>query len=658
MKARLFLAALLSLFFPGILSAAEWRPVTEVELGQKTPRIDPAADAEAIFWDIKIEDSFNNGELQLTMNHYIRIKIFTDRGRDKHSTIEIEQFGNRRILDVAGRTIKANGAIVELKKDGIFDRELVKTKSFKARGKSFTLPNVEVGDIIEYRYKEVRNNEIASAMRLYFQRNLPMWNVTYHLKPLNIPYLPFAMRALAFHCNLPPFQREPDGYMSSSMTNMPAFQDESYSPPEDQLRAWVLIYYEEDKKVEAEKYWKQIGREDYQRFKARMNADSTVKRTAAEIVSGADSPEDKLAAIETFCRTKIRNLSSASTHLTAEERKALKENHSPGDMLKQKVGWGIDINLLFSALANAAGFDARMARLTDRADTFFSRAIPTTYFLHSYSVAVKVNDQWTFHDPATNFLEPGMLRWQEEAGAALISDPKEGFFMATQYSEPARSVKRRRGTFKLSADGSLEGTVEYTYTGHEAHIQKSRYEEMTAVQQEEEWKQSLQNRFNTAEISEFEMKDNLDAFKPMVVKHKVAVPGYAIRTDKRILLQPAFFERNYVPRFTETNRKWDLYFDYGWAEDDEITIDLPEGWKLDQPVAPVSTKLTDVGNYSVEVRKAMDGRKLIYKRRFEWGFDKKILLPVKAYPLVKQIFEFVQQQDDYTIALKEADDAK
>jgi Domain of Unknown Function with PDB structure (DUF3857)/Transglutaminase-like superfamily len=658
MKARLFAAVLLSFLFTGMLFAADWRPVTEVELAQKTPRIDPAADAEAIFWDIKIEDSFHGGDLQLTMNHYIRIKIFTDRGRDKYSTIEIEQFGKRRILDVAGRTIKANGAIVELKKDAIFDRDLVKTKGFKAKGKSFTMPNVEVGDIIEYRYKEVRDNEIAWAMRLYYQRDLPMWNVTYHLKPLNIPYLPFGMRGLAIHCNLPPFQKEPDGYVSSSMINMPAFQEESYMPPEDQLRAWVLIYYEEDKKIEAEKYWKQIGREDYQRFKPQMNADNLVKRTAAEIVSGVEKPEDKLTAIETFCRTKIRNLSSASTHLTAEERKALKESHSPGDTLKQKAGWGIDINLLFSALANAAGFDARMARLADRGDTFFSRALPTTYFLHTYSVAVKVNDQWTFRDPSTNFLEPGMLRWQEEAGTALISDPKEGFFVATQYSEPSRSMRRRRGTFKLSADGSLDGVVQYTYTGHEAHSQKSRYEEMTAVQQEEEWKKSLQNRFNTAEISEFEMKDNLDAFKPMMVKHKVTVPGYATRTGKRILLQPAFFERNYSPRFTETNRKWDIYFDYGWAEDDEVTIDLPEGWELDQPVAPVSTRLADVGNYSVEVRKTVDGRTLIYKRRFEWGFDKKVLLPVKAYPVVKQIFEFVQQQDDYTIALKAAGDAK
>ena len=518
------------------------------------------------------------------------------------------------------------------------------------------MPNVEVGDIIEYRYKETRDNEIAWAMRLYYQRDLPMWSVTYHLKPLNIPYLPFGMRGMAFHCDLPPFQKEPNGFLGSSMTNMPAFQEESYMPPEDQLRAWVLIYYEEDKKIEAEKYWKEIGKEDFNRFKPQMSADGLVKRTAAEIVSGAEKAEEKLAAIETFCRTKIRNLSSRASHLTAEERKAIKENHSPGDTLKQKAGWGREVNLLFAALANAAGFDARMARLADRGDTFFTKAIPTTYFLNTYSVAVKVNDKWTILDPSTPFLEHGMLRWQEEAGQALISDPKAGFFENTQYTEPARSMKQRRATFKLLANGSLEGTVQYTYTGHVAHFEKNYYEDMTAAQQEENWKTSLQSRLSTAEMSDFEMKDNTDPYKPMVVQHKVTVPGYATRTGKRILLQPAFFQHNLNSRFTETNRKWDVYFDYGWAEDDEVVIDLPEGWELDQPVKPVSTKLSEVGNYSVEVRKTIDGKKLIYKRRFEWGIDKRILLPAKAYQAVKQIFDFVLEQDGYTIALKAVGD--
>jgi hypothetical protein len=658
MRIHLNVTVLLTCLLPALAPAADWRPIEPAELAQKTPKVDPGADAEAIFWDVKIEDSLAGEDFKMTLNHYIRIKIFTDRGKEKYATVEIEQFGKRHIGDIAGRTIKANGTIVDLKKDSIFDRDLAKAKGVKVHAKTFTMPNVEVGDIIEYRYRESRDNEVASHMRLYFQRELPLWTVTYHLKPLNIPMLPYGMRTLALHFQQPPFQKEPNGFYAISVNNMPAFREERYAPPEDQLRAWMLIYYEEDKKIDPAKYWKTVGREDYPSFKSRLSADGQVKKKAAELVAGKDKPEDQLAAIDEFCRTKIRNLYSQSSHLTAEARKAIKENHSPGDTLKQMGGTGMDIDLLFASLANAAGFDARMARVTNRADIFFDPRLPLTYFLDSFSVAVKVNDEWKFFDPSTPYLEHGMLRWQEEAGNALISDPKEGFFVDTPYSEPSRSVRRRRGEFQLLADGTLEGKVIYSYSGHAGQGQKNFYDDMTASQREEDWKKELQDRLSTAEMSDFQMNDVTDPYKPLRIEHKVSVPGYATRTGKRILLQPAFFQRNLSARFTETTRKSDLYFDYGWAEDDEVTIDLPEGWELDQPVAPVSTKLADAGNYSVEVRKTVDGRKLIYRRRFEWGANKRLLIPAAAYENVKKIFDFVQEQDGYTIALKAATDGK
>jgi hypothetical protein len=645
---------LLLLLSTTFASAEAWRPVDPSELAQKTPRVEPGADAEAIFWDVKIEHQLNGEDFHLIFSHYIRIKIFTEHGKEKYSKVEIEQIGKRRATDIAGRTIKPDGSIVELKKDGIFDRDLVKAKGAKVHGKTFTLPNVEVGDIIEYRYREHRDDEIPDYTRLYFQRDLPMWTVTYHLKPLQLPWLPYAMRSMTFGFQSNEFKKEPDGYYATSMSNMPAFRKEPYMPPEDQLRAWMLLYYEEDKKIDAEKYWKDLGKSDYTLFKQRIGADGLVKRTATEIVSGIDKPAEKLAALDLFCRTKIQNASSSTSQMTAEQRKAVKENHSPGDTLKQKAGRFMDIDYLFAALATAAGFEARMARIPDRGDTFFSKQRPTRYFINNFSVAVKMDDKWRFFDPTSPYLEPGMLRWQEEGGQALVSDPKEGFWTPVHYLEPARSTRRHRGTFKLLDNGTLEGTVEYLYTGHACRDEKFQFEEMSTSQQEEDWKKSLKERLSTVEISGFEMKNATDPIQPLIVKHQVNVPGYATRTGKRILLQPAFFQRNVGPRFTESTRKWDVYFDYGWSEDDEVTIEIPEGWELDDPVAPKNTEIQNVGEYVVKVLKTKDGRKLIYQRKFDWGRNMNLLMPAKAYDSVKKIFDFVQEQDGYTISLKAA----
>ncbi len=82
------------LFFSGarfaVLAAAggdnEWRPVSAEELAMKTPKVDPDADAEAIFWEVRVDDSSPD---ELALKHYVRVKIFTGRGREKYSKIDI-----------------------------------------------------------------------------------------------------------------------------------------------------------------------------------------------------------------------------------------------------------------------------------------------------------------------------------------------------------------------------------------------------------------------------------------------------------------------------------------------------------------------------------------------------------------------------------------
>src|ERR1041385_6847580 len=101
----------------------EWRPVDPADLAMKTAVVEPNADAEAIFWDIRIDDG---GENDLVLNHYVRIKIFTERGRDQNSKIDIPYVDGIKIKDVAARTIKPDGTIVELAKVDILEKTVVK----------------------------------------------------------------------------------------------------------------------------------------------------------------------------------------------------------------------------------------------------------------------------------------------------------------------------------------------------------------------------------------------------------------------------------------------------------------------------------------------------------------------------------------------------
>src|SRR3954463_11508837 len=88
----------------------DWKPVDPAQLAMKTPLVEKDADAEAIFWEVRADDG---GEEDFVLSNDIRIKIFTERGRESQSKVEIPYFGETRIKDIAARTIKPDGSIVE-----------------------------------------------------------------------------------------------------------------------------------------------------------------------------------------------------------------------------------------------------------------------------------------------------------------------------------------------------------------------------------------------------------------------------------------------------------------------------------------------------------------------------------------------------------------
>lgn len=214
----------------------EWRPVDPADIALKAAVVEPNADAEAIFWDIRIDDG---GQSDLVLNHYVRIKIFTERGRDLHSKVDIPYLEGIKIKDVAARTIKADGSIVELAKEDIIEKTVVKVSGLKLRTKTFAFPGIEPGVIIEYKWKEVRSNSSANNLRLQFQRDIPVQTVTYRIKPArkaSFDVRPFNMAQFRF-------EKEKDGFEITTVKNMPAFREEPMMPPEDNVKSWAMVRY-------------------------------------------------------------------------------------------------------------------------------------------------------------------------------------------------------------------------------------------------------------------------------------------------------------------------------------------------------------------------------------------------------------------------------
>jgi transglutaminase-like putative cysteine protease len=627
----------------------DWKPIDPAQLSSAAPAVQKDADAEALFWEVYVDDS---QAYELSLRHYIRIKVFNERGRDSQSKVDLPYYSYNQIKDVAARVIKPDGSIVELKKEDVFERTVVKASGLKVKAKTFALPGVEPGSIIEYRWREVYPGASANRMRLQFQRDIPVQNVTYYLKPYpGMHYRPFNVGDARF-------VKDKDGFSKMTMTNMPAFREEARMPPENSVRSWVFLFYTSEDRVVPERYWSGLGRGLYEAFKDELKADDDVKAAAGSIVGDASAPEEKLRRIYDFCRTKIKNTSDDASGMTAEERSKLKENKSPSDTLKRGMGSGSDIDHLFGALARAAGFDARLALAGDNADLFFTKDMANASFLGSSFIAVRVGDAWQFYSPAETYTPFGMLGWREEGQDALITDPKDAVWARTPTAGPEQSVERRKGKFTLSEDGTLEGDVTMEYTGHLAYDRKEYNDDDTPAEREKTLQEMIKGRMAAAELSDIRIENVTDPVKSFLYAFHVKVPGYAQRTGKRLFIQPSFFQHGLAAMFQTSARANGVYFHYTWSEEDKVEITLPEGYALENPESPAIINAGGVSRYEPVAQITSDGRTLIWGRKFNFGAKSAgggapLLFPVESYGTLKNYFDAVNTQDATAIALKQ-----
>lgn len=655
-----FVLSLCLFGLPERLSAQfkEWRPVSSAELQMTKGVVEPDADAEALLWDVYVLDEEVGNDLQTVLRHYVKIKIFNERGRDAFSKVDlpygkIEGLGqNIQIKDIAARTTKADGTVIELKSSDIFERDIVKGDGVKLKAKSFAVPGIEPGAVIEYRWKEVRGS-VSFYQRLQFGREIPVQHVRYHVKP--VPHPEYGMNGQPFNVSNSAFVKEKDGYYMTEAKNIPSYQDEPRMPPEYSIRPWMLLFYTKDGKIEPDTFWRQYGKKEFDTHKGLMKVSDDVRTAAVNAVGAETDPEKKIEKIFHYVRATIKNPYDDSLNLSADELKKLKDNKSPSDTLKRAQGSWHDINMLFGAMVNAIGLEARTANLPRRSDVIFPKWFTDDYFMRTENIAVKIGDTWKFYDPSSRYTTFGMLQWQEEGQPALITDSKEPVWSNTPLSPPSKSVEKRVGSFKLLEDGTLEGSVTIEFTGHLGAYHKEYNDDDTQQQREQTLKDTVKYYvLGSAEITDISIENVTDPDKPFRYVFKLRVPGYATKTGKRIFMQPNVFERNSKPMFESNTRRHGIYFEYPYTEIDELDIQLPTGYELESPDSPGTVQdSSGIVVNKINISVTNDKKMLVYKRAFTFGDMPMLLFDRWAYPTMKGLFERVYQSNVHALTLRQ-----
>jgi hypothetical protein len=672
----LLLAAGLNILMAGTAGAQTvWPPVDPEDLAMKDCAQQPGAAAVILYREeIKDGDTFATSVFR-------RLKILTDAGRE-YSNIEIYFIsGVTKITGIQARVVPPQGPAKEFSGQ-VFDKTAVRYRKTRVAAKTLALPDVAVGSIIDYRYKiEIDYGGSGSTKGLedvvtglggsggrpeeggYAEmtelRALPFesWDVQEELftkkakfsTTTDMAWIPvlfgrsgckMSWVSIGKMSSKPTIEK---GQVSLELVDIPPFEEEEYSVPEETLRISVDLFYVNGKVVDSNEFWK-LESEDWQRgVEAFLGKPGKLTATAREIVGDGSDQMEQLRRI--YAKVQgLRNL-SYEKGLTRRQRKEqkIKDNRKVSDVLERGFGLRSDLTRTFVALARDAGFEAGVVRVAARDNKIFRNNYLSFYGqFDSEAAMVKVGDRLLAFDPATPFCPFGLVYWTRTNSAALrFSDTQPAFFLIPPFP-PDMALTQREIALTLDLQGNLAGTVKTTFSGQEALVRRLDHIHDDDTARREALEKELGDLLPMGATAKLTKVENIDNNDPtLVVYCDVAIPGMGTAAGDKMLLPLSPLAGSGQYPFRHVARKFPVYIPYPFRQFDDIVITLPEG--LTAEVRPEPRKSdNDFSTFSIVCGQEAPNR-LHIQRDF---VIKKSFFPVDQYAALKAFYDKVRTVDE------------
>jgi hypothetical protein len=622
---------------PMALSASDrFQPVSAEELAMKAEPLAPGAPAVILFRQVDRDDNGTPHEY-----NYVRIKILTEEGR-KYADVEIEFFKDLvEINDLKARTIRPDGSIINYEGKA-FEKTIVKAKGVKYLAKTFTLPDVQVGSIVEYYWTSnynfffdsrwILNEELFTRTAKFSLRNRTGWTLHWTWQ------------------RLPPGTADPKddhGIIRLEAHNIPAFQTEDFMPPRNERKSRVdFVYSRTPLNNDIDAFWKKEGKEENEWIEAFTNKHKAMQQAVEQIVSPEDSPEVKLRKI--YVRVQQLRNKSYEEEKTQQEEKRDKEKDIKNveDIWKRGYGTGGELPWLYLALVRAAGLEAYGVLVSDRQHYFFDPKQRNRDALDSSLVLVKLNGKDIYCDPGAKFAPFGLLPWYETGVYGLRLDKDGGSVIRTPVPEDSASRIERKADVKLSETGDLQGKLTITFTGLEAMQRREEERNQDDTERRKYLEEHVREYIPAAIELELTNKpgwNNPDS--PLVAEFSLKVPGWASGAGRRVLVPVGLFAGTEKHLFDHAGRVHPIYMEFPFQKIDDVTIELPPGWQVNS--LPSEQKQDGhVITYAMKVEN--EKGRLHLTRTLDVNF---LILQTQYYAALRNFFQQVRTGDEQQIVL-------
>ncbi len=632
--------------------AQSWIQPTPEELRMTAEPAVPSAAAIYLYREERADDKVHMHSL------YVRMKILTEEGK-KYADVELVYDHSRSfsIRGVDGRTIHSDGTVIPFTGKP-YDKVLEKTKAVRYQAKVFTLPDVQVGSILEYRYVLSYEDNIVSSPQWYIQQTLYVRKAHYQFIPSDrgvlgehggesgsLAYSPALPKGVEVKESLAPTTRvgTQDKAYSLDVENIDPIATEEFMPPMHSLSYRVLFYYTDVRTPQ--EYWKEEGKYWSHEIDSFMSV-GKLGGIAGGIVAPSDTPAQKAQKIYDAVMT-LENTTFTREHSTAENKAQGIKTKTAGDIWAGKRGNASEIALLYVALVRAAGLQAYAAQVTNRDEAFFVPGFLSRDQLDDYIAIVVLDGKETFLDPGERYCSFGELHWkhsqtqglrQTDHGTEIAQTPAPGYKSTTTL---------RTADLYVEGDGKVHGTIRIALTGSQALHWRQRALETDEDAIKREFEEEIQRHVPPG----VEVKTNhflgLTEYQKTLMVAMDATGSMGTATSKRVFMPATFFEAGSTPLFVHEKRTVPVDLKYPYQVQDKVTLHLPKAFTVESAPKDLQIPLPKDAVYQATFKQNPDT--LEASRVFVLATS---IYGMGDYPALKDFFQKVNAKDQEQAVLQ------
>jgi hypothetical protein len=608
---------LLAIFSPTLLLAQFQQPTDEELKMTADPK---APGAAAVYFNIeqKTNDPLHN------TSFYFRIKVLTEKGKEL-ATVElpiekdktVESCAHERrcpvqtrdIIELKGRTIHPDGTIIPL--TGKPEDVITAKKGEVEYGhRAFTLPNVEVGSILEYSYSIQFDDLLSHAPIWQVQRPYFVHLARYSFTPFKA-FLPQneenveahhtnylmdehgdRINALLWWSVLPSgVQVTPDvaGVYHLDVSDIPATPNEAWMPPVNSLLYKVLFYYKAS--GNRNDYWISEAKRWSKEVDQFAEPSKPIQEAVASLIAPTDSDLDKAKKLYKAVQA-LDNTDFSRTKSESELKQLnLKVAKHAEDTWAQRSGSSHDIALLYLAMLRAAGLTAYDMKVADRSQRIFDPGYLSFSQLDDDLVVVNIAGHDVLLDPGEKMCPFQTIHWKHSKATGIRQNSDAHSLVVTAEQNYNDNKLVRNGNITIDAHGAITGQLTFAMTGQEA----LRWRQLALRNDLDEVKKQFDHSLESivpegidAHVDHFAGLDNPDVNLVAIINVHGSL---GVATAKRLLLPGFFFQtRGNHPFVNEEKRLEPVDMHYGDLVSDQVTYHLPAGISVEG--APQDTKVS------------------------------------------------------------------